>query len=491
DLSQVWIKLDAYESDLQWLRYGQTVEFTTVAYPGEVFTGTVAFIAPSLDPKTRTAKVRVNVPNADGRLKPEMFVKAVAQAEVAVGGKVLDAALAGRWICPMHPEIVKDEASTCDLCEMDLVTAESLGYVAEAVATEKPLVIPVSAALVTGTRAVVYVQKPDTEKPTFEGREIVLGPRAGDFYLVRSGLKEGELVVIRGNFKIDSALQILAKPSMMTPSDGGASDVVDAEALFRYQLSQILEAGQKVQSFLAQEDLDATGASFFGIQYYLSEVDVNALSGEALKHWNELSMRIHNDAVEGADASTLALADQAAQALASNLMQLQSRFGLDAPATEQSGPSLDATLHQQLDVLLQSYFALQQALADDSSDRTVTAARTMQQAVTAIDMSLFAGETHNQWMAALPILKESLTKIAASQDMQVQREGFYPLSQQIIGLSKSLGALGANTVFIMHCPMAFDNRGASWLQDNESLKNPYFGAMMLQCGSIEEVIPSR
>ena len=80
--------------------------------------------------------------------------------------------------------------------------------------------IPASAPLRTGLRAVVYVRLPEREKPTFEGREIVLGPRAGDYYIVRSGLEESELVVTNGNFKIDSALQILAKPSMMSPEGG-------------------------------------------------------------------------------------------------------------------------------------------------------------------------------------------------------------------------------------------------------------------------------
>ena len=70
-------------------------------------------------------------------------------------------------------------------------------------------------------------------------------------------------------------------------------------------------------------------------------------------------------------------------------------------------------------------------------------------------------------------------------------EGFLPISQQAISLSQALGAVGADTVFVMHCPMAFDNRGASWLQGNEDLRNPYFGDMMLKCGTVEEVIPSR
>ena len=223
DLSRVWVKLDAYESDLAWLRYGQQVEFSTVAYPGEAFTGTVAFIDPVLDARTRTVKVRVNAPNAEAKLKPGMFVTALVRSHVAAGGRVMDARLAGKWICPMHPDVIKTDAGPCDICGMPLVRTESLGYVSlDPDKADKPLVIPATAALVTGTRAIAYVEVPGRDKPTFEGREILLGPRAGDWYLVRGGLKEGERVVVKSNFKIDAALQIQARPSMMSPAPGEA-----------------------------------------------------------------------------------------------------------------------------------------------------------------------------------------------------------------------------------------------------------------------------
>lgn len=215
DLLRLWVKLDAYESDMMWIRYGQEVEFTTEAYPGEIFKGRISFIDPVLNNKTRTIKLRVNVENPDGKLKPGMFVRAVVSSRIAQGGMVMDEQMAGKWICPMHPDIVKATAGTCDICGMDLVTAESLGYVKAGIAEEASLVVPASAVLITGKRAVVYVQLPDIEKPTYEGREIILGPRAGDYYLVESGLNEGEIVVTNGNFKIDSEMQLRAKPSMM------------------------------------------------------------------------------------------------------------------------------------------------------------------------------------------------------------------------------------------------------------------------------------
>jgi Cu(I)/Ag(I) efflux system membrane fusion protein len=215
DLSRVWVKLDAYESDLSWIRFGQTAAFTTEAYPGETFEGRIAFIDPVLNEKTRTVKVRVNVLNPGQKLKPEMFVRAVVHSKLSVSGKVMDPDLAGKWISPMHPEIIKDKPGTCDVCGMPLVKAEDLGYTAASPEDkEAPLVIPASAPLITGTRAVVYTAVPGKEG-TFEGKEINLGPRAGDYYIVKTGLQEGENVVVNGAFKIDSDMQIQAKPSMM------------------------------------------------------------------------------------------------------------------------------------------------------------------------------------------------------------------------------------------------------------------------------------
>ena len=218
DLSRLWLELRAYESDLSWIHYGQAVEFSTEAYPGEGFSGQISFVDPVLDERTRTVRVRVNVSNEQGRLKPGMLVWAVAQAEAGAHGRAMSPALRGKWISPMHPEIVRDAPGTCDICGMALVRAEELGYGAgDEAGREAPLVVPASAPLLTGKRAVVYVA---LGEGLYEGREVVLGPRAGDYYLVRKGLREGEEVVVNGAFKIDSALQIRAQPSAMYPAGG-------------------------------------------------------------------------------------------------------------------------------------------------------------------------------------------------------------------------------------------------------------------------------
>lgn len=269
DLSKVWVKLDAYESDLPWIHFGQEVEFYTEAYPGEIFKGQIAFIDPVLNAKTRTVKIRVNLPNPNEKLKPDMFVRAIVKSRIAKGGKVMEPGLQGKWISPMHPEIIKDAPGECDICGMDLVSAESLGYVSvEGEDDQKPLVVPASAPLITGKRAVVYVEK---SPGVYEGRDVVLGTRASDYYIVEKGLQAGERVVVNGNFKIDSAIQILAKPSMMNPPSEDAPQDESHHDHFenhthlktltlnnstRTAINEVMEKYYRIQFHLSRDDLE-------------------------------------------------------------------------------------------------------------------------------------------------------------------------------------------------------------------------------------------
>ena len=218
DMSQLWINLDAYETDITWIRYGQEVRITAQAIPGKEFKGLISFIPPRMNDKTRTTKVRVNITNEKSLLKPDMFVSATVKAEINENGNLVLNGMEGKWISPMHPEIIKDKPSSCDICGMKLVKAEELGYKSNPL-NEMPLLVPETSVMITGKRAVVYIRKKGS-KPIFEGREIVLGPKTGSYFVVLGGLEEGELVVTKGNFKIDSALQIQAKPSMMSMKGG-------------------------------------------------------------------------------------------------------------------------------------------------------------------------------------------------------------------------------------------------------------------------------
>lgn len=218
DLSHVWVKLDAYEPDLPWIRYGQEVTFTTPSFPGKTFKGKVIFIEPVLDMPTRTVKVRVDAANPDYELKPHMFVNAELEAEIDDHGSVIKPEWLGKYICPFHPEEVSPKPGICPKTKQPLQPATAYGY-SGVENPVLPLVVPETAVLFTGKRSLVYVEGPDQPRPTYEQRDVVLGPRAGNQYVISSGLKEGERVVVKGNFEIDSSVQISGQPSMMNPPE--------------------------------------------------------------------------------------------------------------------------------------------------------------------------------------------------------------------------------------------------------------------------------
>jgi membrane fusion protein, copper/silver efflux system len=217
DLSHVWVQLDAYERNMPWIRYGQHVTFTTAAVPGKTYSGLIIFIEPVLNMDTRTVSVRVDAANPELALKPHMFVNAVVQVEVDNAGNVINSDWVGKYICPFHPDEVSSEPGVCPQSKQPLQPASEYGY-AESKHPVLPLVIPETAVLYTGTRSLVYVNVPNQDQPTYEQREVILGPKAGEGYVIYQGLKEGEQVVTKGNFQIDSSVQILGEPSMMNPS---------------------------------------------------------------------------------------------------------------------------------------------------------------------------------------------------------------------------------------------------------------------------------
>ncbi|GIX00790.1 MAG: hypothetical protein KatS3mg111_4122 [Pirellulaceae bacterium] len=512
DLSHLWLRLDAYESDLPWIRYGQQVTFTTAAYPGEIFTGRISFIDPVLNAQTRTVKVRVNVDNASGRLKPEMFVHAVIESKVAAGGRVLDPELAGKWISPMHPEIVKDGPGFCDICGMPLVRAEALGFVAaETDPQEMPLVIPVSAALVTGTRAIVYVELEGTDKPTFEGREVLLGPRAGDHYIVRHGLFEGERVVINGNFKIDSELQIQAKPTMMTPDGGGGGGhdhgggpqpksggtsstmVMNLPDSFVQQVREMLAVASQVELELKTEDIEAVRAAFQHFRRKLDLIHAEKLAGHPAMVWREFLMRLSNDAIEGSEAPDMDTARRVVQSLRHNLNRLQQQLMLDhashsahadhasQPAVRPATIELPDWFRQQLATVYAGYFAMRKALAADDLVAAQAAASQLSATFAQLSGDRFEPDQRAAWEQESRQLAAILTALQQAPDIAAVRTQFSLLSDQLLAMALRFRPMLEHDVFELHCPMAFEGRGATWLQENDQAGNPYYGSKMLSC----------
>jgi membrane fusion protein, copper/silver efflux system len=166
DLSSVWLLADVFEQDLAQVRPGQSAKITVQAYPGRVFDGRVAFVYPTVNAQTRTAKVRIEVPNPDLLLKTDMY----ATVEIAA---------------PVDSSTV--------------------------------LAVPDSAVLDTGAKQTVLV---DRGEGRFEPRAIKPGARANGYVAVLAGLTEGEKVVTGANFLIDAESNLRAALQAFTAPEG-------------------------------------------------------------------------------------------------------------------------------------------------------------------------------------------------------------------------------------------------------------------------------
>ncbi|MEK7468600.1 MAG: efflux RND transporter periplasmic adaptor subunit [Planctomycetota bacterium] len=218
DLGSVWVHLDIYEYEIDWVRPGQEVRTVAESQPGREFDGTVTFVSPVLNEETRTIRVRVALPNPGGVLKPGMFVSASLQVGLLKSGQPAPTARAGKWTCPMHPEVVAEAAGKCPKCSMPLEQFAGRG-VRPSEDDLRVLAVPATAVLDSGTRKLAYVLR---SPGRFEQREVVVGLRSGDWLPVISGIAEGEQVAVRGGFLIDSQFQIRGLPSLLNPG-GGAS----------------------------------------------------------------------------------------------------------------------------------------------------------------------------------------------------------------------------------------------------------------------------
>ena len=162
DLSHVWVLADVYENELPRLSIGQRATMTLSYWPGRAWSGTLTYIYPAVDEKTRTVKVRIELDNPKGELKPEMY------ADVTVRGR-----------------------------------------------TREVLQVPDDAILESGTRNIVFVSEGEGR---LVPREVSVGDHGAGVVEIRDGLKEGEVVVRGANFLVDSESRLKAAIGAMGAS---------------------------------------------------------------------------------------------------------------------------------------------------------------------------------------------------------------------------------------------------------------------------------
>jgi membrane fusion protein, copper/silver efflux system len=239
DLSQVWVLFDVYEQDIPWIKKGDQVSFSVASIPGETFEGTISFLDPVIDAKTRVAKARVEMANSSLKLKPEMFASGRVEARL-------------------------------------LAKAATIS-------------VPKSAVMWTGKRSLVYVKSETETGVNFLMREVTLGPALGSTYLIEGGLDEGEEIAVSGTFSIDAAAQLAGKPSMMQRPEAKTMEVPQ---VFREQITAVAIAYFEVKNALVDDAPESAQKLAGSITVTLGNVDMSLLEGEAHHQWMPLQEQL-------------------------------------------------------------------------------------------------------------------------------------------------------------------------------------------------------
>lgn len=265
DLSKVWVLFDVYESDMNWIKKGSAVIYTVRSVPGKTFNGTINYIDPVIDPRTRVAKARVEQINPNLRLKSEMFASGIVEAKIT--------------------------------------------------SAKNAITVPKSAVMWTGKRSVVYVMQNTAQGINFKMREVTLGPELGESYVIESGLQAGEEIAVHGTFSIDAAAQLAGKPSMMNHDGGVAMSGHDHGNKHSSSLTNASTSAQKfsipenakaaivplfnsyfkMKSALVNDDVESAKEAGHAIRTALREVDMNLFKGNAHTFWMQQKTALKNE----------------------------------------------------------------------------------------------------------------------------------------------------------------------------------------------------
>ncbi|NQV76825.1 MAG: efflux RND transporter periplasmic adaptor subunit [Lutibacter sp.] len=308
DLSRIWMLFDAYESDLHFLKKGNKMYFTLQAMPGSEFNGIISFIDPVIDPSTRVAKVRLEINNQDGKLKPEMFATGFVKANL-------------------------DQY-------------------------QNKMVVPKTSVLWTGKRSIVYVKKPGND-PIFKIREIELGPMLGNSYVIEKGLTEGEEIVTQGAFSVDAAAQLEGKPSMMNTEGGAAvtghegmdmggdkkkstteiTKKVTVSSNFQQQLKLIFDNYIKIKNALANDDAKTSQKYAVALLKSLKNVDMKLLTTkESHNTWMSIEKETITTAEIISKNSEIKVHREQFIVLSKNISKSIKLFGINQKVYEQFCP---------------------------------------------------------------------------------------------------------------------------------------------------------
>lgn len=159
---------------------------------------------------------------------------------------------------------------------------------------------------------------------------------------------------------------------------------------------------------------------------------------------------------------------------------------VDAPVIKASFTGVSADVSAHINEVLSHYFHVKHALTKDDAAEAKNGATMLLQVISQFDNSLLTAEQKPEYAKHISTIKEHADAIVKSTDIDAERMHFSELSTHMHELVKAFGA--GKKIYYDHCPMAFNNKGANWLNDVATIQNPYLGTKMPDCGSVEQVI---
>lgn len=299
NLNTVWANFDVYENQIEQFKKGQEVKVITNAYPNKIFKGTVDFIDPVLNSKTRTVDLRVVLNNKEAIFKPGMFVSA---------------------------EIESDKINSNEV-----------------------ITVPSSAVLWTGERSVVYI-KSNPNEPVFKLKEVTLGNKIGDNYKVLDGLSSGNEIVTNGTFTVDAAAQLQDKKSMMNQpvakemtvnDDYSKITRLESPKAFQQQLKQVYDNYINLKDALVEDNSEQATSDAKKIISSFRKINMELLTGEAHKQWMTLEGHIQSSANSISKSSEIKTQRDYFKQLSVHLIKAVQLFGVNEKVYVEFCPMAD------------------------------------------------------------------------------------------------------------------------------------------------------
>lgn len=475
DLNRVWLYLDIYEYDIPWIRYGQDIEVINESYPGEAFHGKVVFIDPFLNETTRTVKVRINLDNHEGKLKPGMYVNARLKAKLGGEGVIIDSGIMGKFMCPMHPDVISDKEGNCRECGMKLerIGGDGGGRMGMFVPglIQSHYDCPMKCA---GSASAEPGNCPECKD--------VLIKNEGDY-----AQGEGVVYVCSEHIGVQTGLPGKTCPTCQRKLKKSKEKEVGVLAVPH---SAVLFTGKRNIVYVEKEEGN----------YIPRDVILGPKADEYYPVIDGLNVG------EKVVTEGNFLIDSQMQLLGKPSLLFREGSALDKPIEEKKDVNkeiheennnntpdvtIDESVLKQIKQvtgdMLDNYYNVAAELANDSTE--------------GVDGNLeliINNSKRIKDMEGIPEnLLERLSVITGNIEdeasemkgvgLEEARKQFKDLSQSMINYFKELQEKfeGAEKIYVYYCPMA----GASWLQEEEGTRNPYYGTKMLKCGSVKEVLP--